>query len=861
VEVDENALALRGLTLDRVAAVMQSADTKVAAGRVSGHGSDLVIEVAGELDSLERVRQIIVATSPTGSAVRVSDLGEVYKAAASPPPAMALTQGRPGILVGVVMEEGRQVDRWSASFRAMLAEYDQLAPAGIDLTLTYDQSIYTTERLRGVIANLAMGIALVLLVMLFTLGWRAAVVVALILPLCGLMSITVLERMGMALHQMSITGLIVSLGLLVDGSIVMTDEIRKRLLKGHSPADAIGSAVQRLRVPLLASAATTILAFLPMAIVPGPAGDFLGSIATAVIIMLVSSTVLALIFTPVLAAWLLPLASEQRPAWYHRGIDAGRMGDLLSRAMDWSLQHPLAAVALALVLPVSGFLAFPTLTAQFFPGTDRDQLYLQVKLADGRSINETHRLVQTLDQRLRREELVRRVDWSIGESAPPFYYNMFRFKQGIPSWAEALVLTHDARQTDALIRRLQVELDREFPEARIVVRGIDQGPPVIAPLEIELHGPNLEELRRLGEAVRVRMESIPYVTHTSAELSGGAPKLVFRLDEAQLRLARLQPNDLARTLDQSLRGATGGEILEGTERLPVRVRLRERDWAGIEQISDLRIPAALGQGPAAAALSGMPLNAVARPVLVPAQSAISHRDGERINTVQAYIERGVLPQEALKLLQAELSRNPVELPPGYRFEFGGDTDERRKVVEKIMAPMGLIVAALLATIVLTFNSWRLSGIALLVCVCSLGLSLLSLAIFRYPFGIQAVIGVIGSIGVSINAAIIIMTALQRDPGAMRGGLYAVRNVVMDSSRHIVSTTVTTFGGFLPLILEGNQFWPPFAMAIAGGVLLSTIISFFLVPPMFCLAYRLRPFRGAGRTAGLRSAFEQKEEAA
>ena len=160
------------------------------------------------------------------------------------------------------------------------------------------------------------------------------------------------------------------------------------------------------------------------------------------------------------------------------------------------------------------------------------------------------------------------------------------------------------------------------------------------------------------------------------------------------------------------------------------------------------------------------------------------------------------------------------------------------MVADIMAPMGLIMALLLTSIVLTFNSWRLSAVAVLVCICSMGLSLLSLAIFRYPFGVQALIGVIGSIGVSINAAIIIMTALQLDSSAMAGGLYSIRRVIMDSSRHIVSTTVTTFGGFLPLILEGSQFWPPFAMAIAGGVLLSTIVSFYLVPPMFLVLNRI-----------------------
>jgi multidrug efflux pump subunit AcrB len=835
VEVDEDALVSRGLSLHQVTAALRAADVKVSSGRSSGQGTDMLIELAGDFDSLTRIRDVIVVTSANGSATRISDLGRVFKTAITPPPAMALVQGRPGVLIGIAMEDGRQVDKWANAFQQLLDEYISGAPSSVHIEKTFDQSVYAKSRLIDVSKNLAIGIALVLLVLLFTLGWRAAVVVAVILPLCGLISVVVMERNGMALHQMSICGLIVALGLLVDGSIVMTDEIRKRLLQGQRPFEAIASSVGRLRIPLISSAVTTILAFMPMAIMPGPGGDFIGAIATSVIIMLVSSTALAIVITPVLAAWLLPRSAEESAHWYTGGIASGRLGTALESAMDWSLRHPLAAVALSLSLPLTGFLAFPTLTAQFFPGTDRDQMYIQVKLADGRSIYDTQALVEKLDERLRNDPLIRRVDWTLGESAPAFYYNMYRSNEGIPSWAEALILTRDERKTDDLIRSLQLELDRDFPEARIIVRGIYQGPPVTAPLEVEIHGPNLQVLQALGEQYRRRMDEIPYVIHTSTSLIGGAPKVVFHLEEERLRLAQLQLTDAASALNDSLRGQIGGEVLEGTERLPVRVRFNEAEWGSPDKIADIRLPVGRTQGSAAA---GLPLNALGYPTLEPSQSPITRYDGERMNNVQGYITRGVLPEEALELLVADLKANPIEMPAGYRIVYGGDTDERAKVVDKIMAPMGLIFSALLATIVLTFNSWRLSAVAALVCVCSLGLSLLSLALFQYPFGIMSLVGVIGSIGVSINAAIIIMTALQQNPGATQGSTYAIRTVVMDSSRHIVSTTVTTFGGFLPLILEGSQFWPPFAMAIAGGVLLSTIISFFLVPPMFLLCVRL-----------------------
>ncbi|MEE4193309.1 MAG: efflux RND transporter permease subunit [Halieaceae bacterium] len=839
VELDEAALIARGISVAQVAAALQSADAKLASGRASGRDNDLLIEVAGDFDSLERIREVIVRSGVEGRAVRVSDIASVFKAEVTPPPSIALVEGVRGILVGISMEEGRQVDQWSQGFDAFIERFQQQAPGGVLVETSYNQSVYTEARLAEVSKNLLMGVLLVLLVLLFTLGWRAAVVVAVILPLCSLMSLCLMYYTGLPIHQMSVTGLVVALGLLVDGSIVMTDEVRKQLLKRVPMIDAIGNSVRRLRLPLFSSTATTILAFMPMAILPGPAGDFVGSIAKAVIMMLASSLLLALVVTPVLAAWLLPGGLyKQKRHWWDNGMESGRLGRALSDSLDWSLRHPVGSIALALVLPVAGFLAFPTLTAQFFPGTDRDQFYLQVKLPDGRSIRDTLKVVEGMDARLREYELVRRVDWMVGENAPDFYYNMMGSKQGIPSYAEALVLTHDENQTDALIRELQDILDQEFPQARTVVRGIDQGPPVSAPLEIELFGPNLDVLRELGEEFRLRMERIPQVTHSTTSLVAGAPKLVFSLDEEKLRLAQLELADVSRALQAGLQGAVGGEVLEDTERLPVRARLAEADWASPDQIASIRLPLA-------AAVSGEQLPAVALSTLggyqlEPSRSPIGRKDGERVNTVQAYITRGVLPEEALKLLVADLEANPIAMPTGYRFQIGGDADERAEVVANIMAPIGTVLALLVATIVVTFNSWRLSAVAFLVCVCSLGLSLLSLAVFRYPFGIQAFIGVIGSVGVSINAAIIIMTALQLDEKAMRCNRTAMRDVVMDSSRHIVSTTITTFGGFLPLILEGSQFWPPFAMAIAGGVLLSTVVSFYLVPPMFLLANRNQP---------------------
>jgi len=832
VELDETSLSMLGISIDEVSAALAEADARTPAGQLTGTGAALTVELTGEFTDLESVRNVIVRGLPDGRAIRISDLAEVRKTEVTPFETVSLSNGQRSVLIAAEMQPGYQVDRYGAQFDEFLASYRASAPDGVRIETSFDQAGYTTDRLQSVGKNLLIGILLVLVVLLVTLGWRAALVVAVILPLCTLMSMIALFYLKIPIQHMSVTGLVVALGLLVDGSIVMTDEIRKRLLAGLPPTEAMRGAVTRMRIPLMSSTLTTVLAFIPMVLLPGAGGDFLGSIAVAVVAMLVSSFVLAVAVTPVLASRWLPsgLALERR--WWRAGADNQKLTQAFRRSLNWSIRNPLGAFALALALPMTGFLSLNTLTLQFFPGTDRDQMYLDVKLPEGASIDDSLALVKQVDTKLRAEPLIRRVDWSIGESPPEFYYNLRANVKGVPSWSRGLVLTNDENQTDALIRRLQKEVDREYPQAQILVRGIDQGPPVEAPLEVRLYGPSTAVLKELGEEFRRRVAALPDVTHTKVSMAPAPPKVVFDLDESALKRAGLSKAEVARGIESALKGRVGGELLEGTERLPVRAILKREEWDSSDDLANIRIP--IPRRDTETLVPAVPLGALGSVSLVPDESPIARKNGDRLNNVQGFLKRGVLPEEALKMLAADLKANPIALPSGYFLEFGGDSQERGELVADLMAPLGTIVAAMLATILLTFNSWRLTGIAFGVTGCSFGLSLLALAVFQYPLGIQALIGVIGSVGVSINAAIIILSGLKLNEQASLGDPDAIVDVVMDASRHIVSTTVTTFGGFLPLILEGSQFWPPFAMAIAGGVLLSTIVSFYLVPPLYTL---------------------------
>lgn len=840
VEVDLKAAVTLGLTVDQISDAVKNADGKVQAGRLHGPESDLDINISGEIQTLDRLHNVVVRKNSNGAVMYLGDIATVSRGPRSPAEEFAMFNGKPAVLLGILAQDGLQIDKWMENVRALLDEKAPDIPIGISQTTAFDQSSYTRDRLIEVGSNMAMGIGLVVLVLFLTLGVRAAAIVALILPVVSLATLATMNFIGLPIHQMSVTGLIVALGLLVDAAIVMSDEIRQRLLDGMPRINAAGQAVRKLSAPLFASTVTTALSFTPMILLPGPAGDFVGSIAIAVVLMLFWSFFLAITVTPALSGWFLP--SKHQGSFFSRGINGGAFGHWFKRSVEWSLHNPAKSIAISLILPLTGLASFPSLKAQFFPGVERNQFYVEFEMPGGTSIDDTRSLAEVMDAVISQENDVESVYWSIGRSGPAFYYNIVGGRSNEPGFAQAFVTTTSAAATAQLVPGLQTKLNVRFPEARVLVRGLVQGPPVAAPVELRFVGQDIGVLRRLGDEARAIIADLDIVTQARSTIGAGTPKIRYNIDEAKARLLGLSLTAVARQLEANLEGVTGGSLLEGTRQIPVRVRFDQALRSDLTAISDLPIQIAGAAGLASqGGIPSVPLSELATPTLEPSQSAITRRNGERANTVQAFVAPNVLPEEALKLIQQEMNTQGFAVSSGYRLELGGDSDARSSTLNNLLASIGLIVTLTIATIVLTFNSFRLSIITAIVAFLSAGLSMLALAIFQYPFGINAIIGVIGSIGVSINAAIIILAGLKANADAVRGDRAAMVRVVVGSGRHIFSTTLTTFGGFLPLILAGGGFWPPFAMAVAGGVLLSTVISFYFSPPLFALVYA-RPTR-------------------
>lgn len=840
VGTEQVAVALRadlaqslGISEREIADALEDADAKVAAGQVLGLRNELAIEVRGAFDTLDRVRAVPVREGRDGTQLLVGDIARVSRGIEAPEAEASYIDGRRAVIIGTRINDGLRVGQWSARVRDELAAFEQDLSEGIELKVIFDQSVYAGERFRTLIENLLMGVGLVVLILFVTLGPRAAVLVTLAIPLTVLLSLTVMNLFGIPIHQMSITGLIVALGLLVDAAIVVCDAVGRALRRGLAPRAAVEESVGRLWIPLLSSTATTVLAFMPITLLIGGAGEFVGPIADSVIIALIASLLLALTVIAALAGRFLKPGTKGSGV-SSGGVDLPVVGTAFKSLLGLSLAAPRLSIAAALVVPALGFIGVTTLPTQFFPAADRNQFHVQLLLPPQASLAETKRAADRADALLEGDDLIVSADWVVGNSAPPFYYNLLGGNDGNRNFAEAMVTAQSIGGLNMLINRLQDELSEELPNVQVNVRQLVQGPPTPAPFELRIQGRNLDELRRLGEEARLVLSEIPEVTISTASLAGGEPKLWLDADEEAVRGAGLTLRDVAGGLAAKLQGIQGGTVLEGENDVPVVVRLDDAARRSLDEIasSTLSVPGT--------DQVGAPILGLGTLQLEPAPATITRYEGERVNRILAYVRAGTLPSTAVTAFETAIAEGRFVLPPGYSYAFGGDAEARSDAVGALLASVGLITASIVAILVLTFGSFRLGAVVLVVAGLSMGLGMLSLVITGYPFGFQPIIALMGLMGVAINAAIIIIATLKAIPEAVAGDTAAVRDGVMETSRHITSTTVTTFAGFLPLILTEGGFWPPFATAIAGGVVLSTIISFFFVPQLFLLLTRARP---------------------
>ncbi len=834
VTVDTDRLADLGLSATDVSQTISAADAKQPAGQLRGTQSDLSVEVTGALDSISRIQSIPLRESDSGSVVRVTDVADVQRQWQHPPKDIALANGARAIFVAARTKDDQRADLWNTAAQRVLADYRQQLGGGIGLQTVFNQSKYTKQRLQELTANLLAGAAVIIAVIFLFMGWRSSLLVGAALPLVSGATLFAIFLTGGSLHQISIFGMIVALGLLIDNAIVVVDEIQQARTEGLSAAEAVQDRTSHLFGPLLASTLTTVFAFAPIVLLTGNVGDFVGSIGGSVILAIIASFLIALTLIAALAGrYGKKLDSDDSQTTrclgdvLRFGIQSCRLTQLYRRALRLALQHPVMAVLLAITPSGIGFVMVTQLGSQFFPRVDRNMFQAQVWLPPESSVDNTRRVAAAVESAIRQRPEIDKVDWLVGGSAPSVFYNLMMIQDGAANYAQAIITTKTKETVKRLIRQLQRDLDQQFPQAQIVVTQFGQGPPIVAPIQYRVYGPSIGRLQEIGEQIRLVLQEHPSVLHSQVTMPRGKPKLWINTDENAARLAGLSLTDVSMQLQANLEGAVGGSILEGVEEMPVRVRLPQ---AGRDNITSLQSTNLVSTS----SRDWIPLSAIGQAELRPEIGEIGRKDGIRCNTIKGFVTNDALPIDVSQEVLSQLAAGRFELPPGYRLEIGGDSEEEAGAIGKLKTYVPVLVTLTVATLILVFRSVALSLVLVSVAILSVGPGLLSTWLFGFPISFNTILGSLGLIGVALNDNIVVLAAIRANPLARAGDSEAIIAEIIDSTRHILSTTLTTAGGFVPLILAGGDFWPPLAVVIAGGVIGATLIALVYIPAIYVM---------------------------
>ncbi len=818
IALDDAAARRLGLNAQMLRAQIGARNRILSAGSLQLAGKSLRLRPLSEFASVEEIRRTPIQLSSGGS-VPLHEVARVHYGPEEPAASRMRMDGAMAVGVAVVPREAINLVDFGQRVRRRV---ERLADALKPLNIRYVtfQPARTQARLSELNSSLLFGVLIVAGILIMAMGLRLGLVVAAVVPLVTMASVAIYAWGGGVLHQISIASLVLALGMLVDNAIVMAENIQWRLDRGEAPRQASLQSVRELAAPLAAATLTTIAAFVPMLISRGPTADFTRTIPLIIMLTLAVSYIYALLVTPTLTPLVLRPTAESR-VLRMEGIGRGLARFAIRRS-------PVVLAAAGGILLVALILS-QRVSQQFFPSADRNQVLLDVKLAEGAHLDSTDAVVHRVEQALTQRREVEHVASFIGRSAPAFYYNVPRVPFS-PHFAQLIVETRSVAANGPFIDFVRQHLAPALPQVELVTRKLEQGPPVQAPVEIRLRSPSLDHLNQAATAVCAALKAVPGTKDVRHDLGPGAPTLRFRIDDAAAARLGISRVNVAQAIFGRTRGLSVGELYIGEDPIPVVIRSSRGEHMAVEDLEAVDVPTPDGRA--------VPLGQVAHIEPVWQQAAIRHRDGQRLVTVSSQLTEGQTFARVLESLQPGL--NALQLPPGVNISFGGDAEGSGEANSEMVRnlPIGLLL--LLGVLLAEFNSFRRLVIVLITVPLAAAGVVPGLLIGDQPFGFMSFLGVIALVGIVVNNAIVLLEVIETRRREGADIAVAIEEAVGRRIRPILLTTATTVAGLLPLAFSASTLWPPLASAMISGLLASTVLTLVVVPALYRVL--MRPWR-------------------
>ena len=824
VEIDTNKLALLNLSLAQVSQALAKYDSKKPLGKSSDANNEILLKIKENLVNVSQIKDLPIQVIDGYGVVRLQDIASVKKKPFTPIEDIALSNGKRTVLVEAKAAFGQRIDLYVGQADKVADEFREVLPDEIALENIYSESFYTKKMFDTLTRSIIYAIILVLLLSFFLLGLRAALIVSAILPFTISLVLLGCRILEMPLHQTSITGIIIALGLLIDNGIIVVEDYKHRRSVGLQPREAINKTISQLVIPLLAATFTTVFAFLPIATGDGASTEFVGGMAVTVILAITSSLFLALTIVPVMMAYLERVKFFNKISFNKNGYSNKKLLEKYRALLLWAYSKPRRAMGIALFLPFLGFFLFSSIPQDFFPAQDRNMFRVSVELPINSTAEETERSVHEIRKQILKTGVVESDVWFIGRRLPRILYNVVAGDSAVGSnhIAEGVYFASSYKDMMNILPNLAKNLSQSNPDIEVRADKFYSGPPVFAAIDYYITGDDPELLQALGEKLELIISKAPNISSTNATLSSYETNIEIDFNNSNMALSSKQMEAILLELAVANNGIVVGSMLDGNKDLPIRMKSSNGINSSIENIGMLTLA-----GPASVDY----VENFGKTSLTRTSEFIERTNGEKKNSVQGQIWTGNLASGVEAAIKDEIETFKLSLPAGYSLESDGEADTAAESQGQIISSAAIFFVLIVIGLVAALNSFKQAGIILSVAILCIGLSFVGLVIGQQNYGFIATVGAIGLAGLAINDSIVVLSHIKEE--AENNGLNKAElvEVVIRSTRHVLTTSATTIGGFLPLLFA-SMFFRPLAWGMVVGVIGSSIIAVFYIPAMF-----------------------------
>ncbi len=824
IALNTDKLAQFRIPISRIMQILQSENLNIPAGSIEIGDRKINVKTSGSYDSVTEIENTVINTSGTQT-LHLKDIANVYFDYEDDS-YLARLNGKRGIFITASQKKNTNIFEVNNQLNPIIDDFVKKLPAHIVFEKSFDQAKSVSKRLMGLARDFGIAILLVLIT-LIPLGFRAAFIVMISIPLSLAIGLAGLDFLGFGINQLSVVGLVISLGLLVDDSIVVVENIARYLRMGHSRKEAAIQATKQISLAVLGCTATLIFAFLPLTQLPESPGDFIRSLPMAVITTVLASLFVSMTIVPFMASLIMPKEEHEEGNMFLQYLNKAIDGSY-KIVLSWSLSNPYKTLIIAFALFLGSLALIPVIGVSVFPKSEKPMFLINIETPLGTSLNTTDKAVRFVENALKQDSLVKNYSSNIGKDNPRIYYNILPKGGAQSNIAQIFVQLHDGTEVPdrtELIDRLRLKFEN-YPGAKIRAIEFEQGAPVEAPLAVRIFGENLDSLKNISAKVENLYKSTQGTMYVNNPIASSNTDFRVKINKDKAGMYGIATAEIDRLVRLAISGLSVGTYQDKNgDDYEINITLPRGKKVGMDVFEKIFIPTALG--------SQIPLSQLATIEFEASPNRIQHYDQERYTSVTAFIANGFLTPDVQDRFKEKLSK--YKLPEGYHIEFAGEEEQKKETFGGLGTIILITIFGILAILILEFKTFKSSFIVLSVIPLGVigGVSILFLSGNSLSF--TAIVGLIALAGIEVKNSILLVdytNYLRKEEGLTVN--QAIEKAGKTRFIPIVLTTMTAIGGLIPLVLEHSPLYSPLALVIIGGLLSSLILTRIVTPVMYKL---------------------------